>query len=517
MAVVYGKTRLTYREFADRCERMSAFLDTRMVGPGDVVSVMLPNIPEMLELHFAGIAGGRVLHPISTRLDARAVRFQLEHSQSSVLVFDREYAAIVTEALAEMDSPPYALEVVDVYASYDQGASAYPNYEDALANVADPVCLTGPHDEWQAIALSYTSGTTGNPKGVVTHHRGAYLNAMANTVGWSLEQHPVYLWVLPMFHCDGWCFPWSITLLAGTHVCLRKVDIDVIFALAESEAVSHFCAAPVILSMLASDANTSQRSFQRPVKILTAGAPPPAAVIEAVEGINTHITQVYGLTETYSSTAISVWRPEWDARPKHERSHLKARQGVQYPACEDMDVVDSQHRSVPWDGQTLGEIVVRGNTVMKGYLNNAAATQEAFKGGWFHTGDLAVRDADGYISIKDRTKDMINSGGEKISSIEIEEVLFEHPAVLEAAVIAAPDPKWGEVPWAFVNVKPGMRMTEEEAMNFCRTRLAKYKVPKRVVFGPLERTASGKVQKFKLRDIAAEIGTDAHAKEQVPE
>ena len=505
-AVVYHGVRRSYRQFAERCERLCAFLGSQGLGADDVVSLMLPNIPEMLELHFAGISHGRVLHPISPRLDATAIRFQLEHAQSRLLIFDREYRAIIEEALAGMSAPPDLIEVIDAYAGYEQAPSKYLSYEQALANTEHPTPLVGPLDEWNAIALSYTSGTTGNPKGVVTHHRGAYLNAMANVVAWSMPHYPVYLWVLPMFHCDGWCFPWTVTLLAGTHVCLRKVDADRILALAETEAVSHFCAAPVILSMLASTAQATGKRFVHPVKILTAGAAPAPAVIESVEAINAHITQVYGLTETYSSTVISAWHSDWDALPAAKRSQLKARQGIQFAACEDMDVVDAQDRSVPWDNATLGEVVVRGNTVMKGYLNNLQATSEAFRNGWFQTGDLAVRDEAGYISIKDRNKDMINSGGEKISSLEIEEVLFEHPAVLEAAVIAAPHAKWGEVPWAFVTVRAGMQLTQEELIGFCRARLAKYKVPTRVVFGMLDRTATGKVQKFKLRAKAIELG-----------
>jgi fatty-acyl-CoA synthase len=504
VAIAYHDLRRTYREMLDRCERFSAFLDQNGAGPGDVVSVMLPNIPEMVEMHFSAIAGGRVLHTINTRLDALAIRIQLEHAESKVLVYDREYTEVVRAALAGMDAPPLAIEVVDSSMRYDAAPLGHIDYEAALQEASamgEVGQLQGPSDEWHAIAVSYTSGTTGNPKGVVTHHRGAYLNAMANMVAWAMPHHPTYIWVLPMFHCNGWCFSWTVTLLAGTHVCLRKVDSAEIFRLANVHEASHLCAAPVVLWMLA-NAGDDALAFARPINILTAGSAPAASVIRAVEARNAHITQVYGLTETYAPTVVNAWKAPWDTDPHADRYHLKARTGVRFPACEALEIVDDELQSVPWDGNTIGEVVVRGNTVMRGYLKNKTATEEAFRGGWFHTGDLAVRDPDGYISIRDRTKDMINSGGEKISSIEVEEVLFSHPSILEVAVVAGPDPRWGEAPWAFINVKPGHTLTEEDVVLYCRAKLAKFKVPKRVIFTTLERTETGKVQKFKLREFA---------------
>jgi fatty-acyl-CoA synthase len=509
VAIAYRGLERTYREVLERCERFSAFLDQNRAGRGAVVSVMLPNVPEMIEMHFSAISSGRALHTINTRLDPLAIRFQLEHAESKVLVYDREYAGVVGVALAGMENPPLAVEVIDRNVNYDATPLGHVDYETALqtaVRTGKVGPLQGPSDEWDAIALSYTSGTTGNPKGVVTHHRGAYLNATANTLAWSMPGHPGYIWTLPMFHCNGWCFPWTVTLLAGTHICLRKVDAAEIFRLANAHAATHFCAAPVVLSMLA-DTPESTFAFAKPVNILTAGSAPPATVIETVEARNAHITQVYGLTETYSSAVVSAWKDRWNGDPHADRYRLKARTGVRFPTCEGLDVVDEELRPVPWDGQTMGEVVVRGNTVMRGYLKNDAATQEAFRGGWFHSGDLAVRDPDGYVSIRDRTKDMINSGGEKISSIEVEEVLFSHPAVLEAAVVAGPDARWGEAPWAFIDVRPGHILTEEDVVLYCLTKLAKFKVPRRIVFTTLERTATGKVQKYRLREIARQAAT----------
>lgn len=499
-AIVYRDHSITYRELLQRSSAFAGFLDRRGLKRGDVVSTMLPNIPEMLELSFAGISAGRVLHTINIRLDADAIRFQLEHAETKVLVYDREYTATITEVLARMTEPPFAVEVIDPGVDYPASSTGHLTYDQALAVAPEGGVLLGPDDEWDAIAVSYTSGTTGNPKGVVTHHRGAYLNAMANTVAWSMAQHPSYIWVLPMFHCNGWCFPWTVTLLAGTHICLRKVDTTEIFSLANTHRATHFCAAPVVLSMLASERGAT---FAEPINILTAGSPPVAEVIKRMEELNADVTQVYGLTETYASTCVSAWKANlWEEGAATARYRLKARQGVQFPACESLDVINASRQSVPWDGQTIGEVVVRGNTVMRGYLKNVSATQSAFEGGWFNTGDLAVRDPDGYISIRDRAKDMINSGGEKMSSLEIEQALYAHPSIYEAAVIAAPDSKWGEVPWAFITLKPGHTLTEEDTIAYCHTKLARFKVPKRIIFGPIEHTATGKVQKFRLREIA---------------
>ncbi|NDZ17764.1 acyl-CoA synthetase [Variovorax sp. WS11] len=500
-AVVYRERRMSYRELLRRCEDFAGFLDMRGLRKGDVVAAMLPNIPEMLELSHAGISAGRVLLTINVRLDAAVIRFQLEHAEAKVLVYDREYAATIAGALAGMKSPPLALEVVDTGVAYTTVPLGHMGYEEAVSHGHGHGQLVGPEDEWDAIAVSYTSGTTGNPKGVVTHHRGAYLNAMANTVAWSMGAHPAYLWVLPMFHCNGWCFPWTITLLAGTHLCLRKVEDQAILDIANAHHATHFCAAPVVLSMLARRP-ADGKGFDTPVRILTAGAAPAASVIEGVEALNAHVTQVYGLTETYASTAVSAWKTSWNDGAYGNRYELKARAGVRFPACEALDVVDSGYQSVPWDGETIGQVVVRGNTVMRGYLKNEDATRQAFAGGWFNTGDLAVRHPDGYISIRDRSKDMINSGGEKMSSLEIEQALYTHTAIFEAVVVAAPDLKWGEVPWAFVSLKPGFEMSEEDVVAHCRARLARFKVPKRVIFGAIEHTATGKVQKFRLREFA---------------
>lgn len=508
VAVAYGDYRLTYGRMLERCMAFAGFLDQSGLVRGDVVSVMLPNVPEMVELHFAAITDGRVLHAVNTRLDPQAIRFQLEHAETKLLVYDREYAATIAEAMAGMKTPPIIVEVVDPNTDFAVGPMEAVAYEDALAIGSGRGHLRGPGDEWDAIALSYTSGTTGNPKGVVTHHRGAYLNATANTVAWTMRYHATYLWVLPMFHCNGWCFPWTITLLAGTHVCLRKVDPVEIIRLANLHGVTNLCAAPVVLSMLAACAQQGF-SFNQSVRILTAGAAPAPQVIQDVERLNTHVTQVYGLTETYSSTVMSAWKDAWDAQPPEEQYKLKARAGVKFPACEELEVVGPLLAPVPRDGKTIGEVVVRGNTVMRGYLKNREATEEAFAGGWFHTGDLAVRFPDGYIAICDRSKDMINSGGEKMSSLEIEEALLAHPGVFEAAVVSAPHPTWGEVPWAFVSAKAGNVLSEDELKNHCLSRLARYKVPKRFILGPLERTATGKVQKFKLREVARAAAEEA--------
>ncbi|WP_454743281.1 AMP-binding protein [Cupriavidus necator] len=504
VAAVYGDRRLTYQNMLDRCKAFAGFLDLAGLVAGDVVSVMLPNVPEMIEMHFGASTEGRVLHAINTRLDSAAIRFQLVHAETKVLVFDSEYAETIAAAVSDMASRPVLIEVHDPTAGFPSGTipTALP-LESALVAGKEKAHLRGPRDEWEPIALSYTSGTTGNPKGVVTHHRGAYLNTMANTVAWSMRYHATYLWVLPMFHCNGWCFPWTITLLAGRHICMRRADPRQIIRLANEHGVTNLCAAPVVLSMLAECANEGL-SFQQPVRILTAGAAPAPRVISDVERLNTEITQVYGLTETYSSTVMSAWKTEWNSRTPEERYQLKSRAGVRFPACEEMEVVGPELSPVERDGKSIGEVVVRGNTVMRGYLKNSAATNEAFAEGWFHTGDLAVRFPDGYIAIRDRSKDMINSGGEKMSSLEIEEALISHPAVFETAVVAAPHEKWGEVPCAFVNVREGHHVTEEELAAFCNERLARYKVPKRFIFGPLERTSTGKVQKFRLREIAAE-------------
>jgi fatty-acyl-CoA synthase len=510
-AVIYGRLRRTYQELLDRCLRAAAYLKSLGVERGTAVSVMLPNVPEMVELHFAIGAAGGVMHSINTRLDAEAIRFQVAHCEARVLIFDREYGALIKQVISGLEHDVIAVEVVDPTQEYAPQDFGQHSYEEGLALAHPLATLGGPADEWDPVAVSYTSGTTGNPKGVVTHHRGAYLNSMANSVAWAMGNHPVYLWTLPLFHCNGWCFPWTVTLLAGTHVCLRRIDLREIFRLVELHGVTHFCAAPVVLTMLAEAPDDIRQPFPHRVRVLTAGSAPSSTTIRAMEALNADVLQVYGLTETYSSAVLSAWKEEWNGLGDSERYRLKARTGVRYPACEGLDVVDASGTPVPRDGKSLGEVVIWGNTVMSGYLKNAAATEEAFDGGWFHTGDIAVMDPDGYISIRDRSKDVIISGGENISSVEVEEVISRHSAVLEVAVVAMPDAKWDEVPCAFVSIKRECSATEEELINFCKLHLAKFKVPKRIFFGPIERTATGKVQKFKLRQIAS-----AEAAEAVP-
>lgn len=504
IATVYGNDSRSYGQLFDRCMRFSSFLKSVGVGQGVAVSVMLPNTPEMIEMHFAVNAAGGVMHPINTKLDFESIRFQIEHCEAKVIVFDREYAELVSKVVNGLDRALCAVEVIDStlnFPAYQFGQLAYE--ELIQSHPAMDTCF-GPEDEWNAIAVSFTSGTTGDPKGVVTHHRGAYLNATANAIAWSMPMHPVYLWTLPMFHCNGWCFAWTITHLAGTHVCLRKIDGPEIFKLIERHKVTHFCAAPIVLTTLTNTARDSTRPFEQRVKILTAGSAPAASTISEMEQLNAEVTQVYGLTETYSSIAVSAWKYEWDDLPQTERYRLKARAGVRYPACGGLEVAQQGTCiPVPSDGQTVGELIVRGNTVMSGYLKNPAATDEAFSGGWFHTGDLAVRDKDGYISIRGRSKDIIISGGENISSIEVEDVLYTHPSVLETAVVAVGDMKWGEVPCAFVVLKPGHMLSQEELIEYCRSRMARFKVPKHVLFMDIARTSTGKVQKFRLREIAS--------------
>lgn len=504
IATAYGDVVQTYAQLHDRCSRFSSFLKSVGVTQDVAVSVMLPNIPAMIEMHFAVNGAGGVLHPINTKLDVEAIRFQVEHCEAKVIVFDREYADIVRQVIAGLSHGICAVEVIDPTQASPSVSLGQFDYETLIEQYLPDEHL-GPQDEWNAIAVSFTSGTTGDPKGVVTHHRGAYLNATANAIGWSMPMHPVYLWTLPMFHCNGWCFPWTVTHLAGTHVCLRKIDGPEIFRLIDQYQVTHFCAAPIVLTLITSTDAPAKKPFAHRVQILTAGSAPAAATIQEMERLNAEVTQVYGLTETYSSVAISIWKPEWNDLPEADRYRRKARAGVRYPACGGLEViVPGTSSPVPSDGQTVGEVVVRGNTVMSGYLKNRLATQDAFMDGWFHTGDLAVRDSEGYISIRGRSKDIIISGGENISSGEVEEVLYGHPSVLEAAVVGVDDAKWGEVPCAFLVLKPGANVSAQEVIEYCRSKLARFKVPKHVLFMAITRTATGKVQKFKLREIANE-------------
>jgi len=504
-AVVHGKRRYGWAEAYRRCKRLASALKRRGVGLGDTVAVMAPNVPEAFEAHFGVPMAGAVLNALNIRLDAETIAFILAHGEAKVLLTDREFSPVIEKALALLERRPLVVDIDDPLAVGGKHLGAL-DYEGLLAEGDPNDAGERPHDEWAAIALNYTSGTTGNPKGVVYHHRGAYLNALGNILTWSMPQHPVYLWTLPMFHCNGWCFPWTVTALAGTHVCLRRVEAKAIYDALADHGVTHLCGAPIVMNMLLNAPATERRNLPGPVAMMTAGAAPPSAVIEGMEKLSFRITHVYGLTEVYGPSVVCAWHEEWDAKSTHERAALKARQGVNYPVLEGLMVADAQTLApVRKDGETMGEVFMRGNIVMKGYLKNPSATDEAFAGGWFHTGDLGVWHEDGYIELKDRSKDIIISGGENISTIEVEGVLYRHPAVLEAAVVARPDEKWGETPCAFVTLKPGREATDAEIIAFCREHLARYKVPRTVVFGALPKTSTGKIQKFVLRQQAKKL------------
>ena len=499
-AVYEGRT-FTWSQTYSRCRRFASFLAGRNIGDGDTVAAMLPNIPAMNEVHFAVPMAGAVLNALNIRLDAASIAFQLDHGGAKIILVDPEFAGVISEALTLMTGPkPFVIDVDDAAFAGGRRIGEI-EYEDALSQGDESFAARPPQDEWDAIALSYTSGTTGNPKGVVTHHRGAYLNAVSNILAANLGQHPVYLWTLPMFHCNGWCFPWTIAAAAGVNVCLRKVDPSRIFELIAKHAVTHMCGAPIVYNTLINAPDAPKRATARPVVGLIAGAAPPVAVLEGAESIGIKLTHVYGLTEVYGPASVCAEQPGWDELAADQRAQLKRRQGVPYPLQEAVTVIDPETMSeVPRDGETVGEVMFRGNIVMKGYLKNEKATREAFAGGWFHTGDLGVLDETGYVIIKDRSKDIIISGGENISSIEVEDVLHKHPAVLFAAVVAKPDPKWGEVPCAFVELKDNARATEAEIIAFCRAQMPGFKTPKSVVFGPIPKTSTGKIQKFMLRD-----------------
>ncbi len=506
LAVVHGAWRYDYATLYVRCRRLASALARRGIRRGDTVALIAPNTPAHLEAHFGVPATGAVLNSINTRLDPAAIAFILDHGEAKVLFVDREFAAVAEQALALAKVRPYVIDIDDAAVTAGERIGSI-EYEDFLKLGDYEYPWQGPLDEWDAIALGYTSGTTGNPKGVVTHHRGAYLNAMGNAVTWNLPKHPVYLWTLPMFHCDGWCFPWTITMLAGVHVCLRKVEPAAVFSSFADLGVTHFCGAPTVLSMLINAPAEVRAKLKPGVKCMTAGAAPPAAVIAAMEEMGFDITHVYGLTEVYGPAVVCDWHEEWDKLDLPERAKLKARQGVRYHVEEDVAVLDPQTmQRVPADGETMGEIMFRGNIVMKGYLKNPKATQEAFAGGWFHSGDLGVAYPGGYMQIKDRSKDIIISGGENISTLEVEGVLYMHPDVLEAAVVARPDAHWGETPCAFVTLKQGGKATADDIIAFCREHLARFKVPKTVVFSELPKTSTGKIQKFELREKAKNLG-----------
>ena len=506
-AIIHGARRYNYAEFLERTRRLAAALAGTGVGKGDTVAILAPNIPEMLEAHNAVPALGAVLCPINTRLDAGAIGFILRHSEAKVVLIDREFSAVMRRALEEAGTAPLVVTIDDPLGSGGERIGAF-EYERFIAGGDPNFALALPDDEWQAISLNYTSGTTGNPKGVVLHHRGAYLNAAANALTFQLSPSSVYLWTLPMFHCDGWTYTWAVTLAGGTHVCLRRVDPAEIFPVISEHNVTHMCGAPVVLSMLIHAPDTVRRRFQRTVRIATGGAAPPSAVIARMEEMGFAVTHLYGLTESFGPSTVCMWQPALETMTPAEKAAFMARQGVNTPMLEDAAVFDpATMLPVPADGVTIGELMLRGNTVMMGYLKNKAATEEAFAGGWFHTGDLAVMHPDGYVEVKDRAKDIIISGGENISSLEVEEVLYQHPAVMEAAVVARPDERWGETPHAFVTLKPGAEaVTAEAIIAWCRQHMAHFKCPRHVTFGALPKTSTGKIQKFELRERTREAG-----------
>jgi len=504
-AIVHGARTWTYAQFYARTRRLASALARRGIGRGDTVSVMLANTPAMLDAHYGVAMMGAVLNTLNTRLDAAVLAFTLDHAETKVLITDREYAKTIKEAVALAQARPLIIDYDDPEYSGPGERLGAMEYENFLAGGDPDFAWQMPLDEWDAIALNYTSGTTGDPKGVVYHHRGAYLLAVANVLTCAMGRHPVYLWTLPMFHCNGWCFPWTISVVAGTHVCLRQVRAAPIFDAMARHRVTHLCGAPIVMSALVNALEHEKKPLPHMVEFVTAAAPPPESVLAAMRAAGFNVTHVYGLTEVYGPASVNEWHTEWDTLPASEQATKKARQGVRYPVLEGLDVLDPETmQPVPRDGETLGEVMFRGNVVMRGYLKNPAATEKSFAGGWFHSGDLGVMHPDGYIQLKDRSKDIIISGGENISSIEVEDALFKHPAVQAAAVVAKPDDKWGETPCAFVELRPGATATAEELVAWCRTHLAGYKCPRHIVFAELPKTSTGKVQKFKLREMAKE-------------
>ncbi|MEM8703081.1 MAG: acyl-CoA synthetase, partial [Pseudomonadota bacterium] len=506
IAIVHGKQRTDYRTFYRRSRQLASALSGLGIGKNDTVSVMLSNVPPMLEAHYGIPMTEAVLHSMNTRLDAAIIAFQLDHADCKVLITDREYAPVVKEALSIATVKPTVVDYSDPEFPQDGERLGSLDYEDFVQSGDPGYGWSLPDDEWDAITLNYTSGTTGNPKGVVYHHRGAYLLAQANVITASMAKHPVYLWTLPMFHCNGWCFPWSISIVAGTHVCLRWVRPQAMWDLIADENVTHLCGAPIIMSTLLNASPDQKRDLEREVEFFTAAAPPPESVLAAMKTAGFNVTHLYGLTEVYGPAVVNDWKSDWDALPLEQQAQKKARQGVRYVALEDLTVLDPETlEPVPADGTTLGEVMFHGNVVMKGYLKNPDATLSAFEGGWFHSGDLGVMHPDGYIQLKDRSKDIIISGGENISSIEVEEVLYKHPAVQAAAVVARPDEKWGETPCAFVELASPSAVSEADLIAFCREHMAGFKAPRTVVFCELPKTSTGKIQKFALREQAKKL------------
>ena len=506
IAIIHGKERIAYADFYARTRKLASSLATRGFGESDTVSVMLANSPAMLEVHYGVPMSGAVLHSINTRLDAGAIAFMLDHADTKVLIGDTEFGPVLKEALDQADVKPLLVDYRDLQCGVEGERLGNLDYEEFISDGDPEFRWAMPPDEWNAISLNYTSGTTGNPKGVVYHHRGAALMCYANTVATGMGQHPVYLWTLPMFHCNGWCFPWSISLVSGTHVCLRAVRAKQIYDALGDHGVTHLSGAPFVMAALLNATDDERRSFPQRVAFSHAAAPPPAAVLAKMDEAGFELTHLYGLTETYGPATLNEWHAAWDELPQEERLAKRIRQGVRYHALEDLTVMHPETmEKVTSDGETLGEVMFRGNIVMKGYLKNPKATEEAFAGGWFHSGDLGVLHPDGYIQLKDRSKDIIISGGENISSIEIEDVLYKHPAVLAAAVVAKPDAKWGETPCAFVETRPGLQVSAEEIIAWCKEKLARYKCPRHVVFVELPKTSTGKIQKFKLRELAKTV------------
>ena len=506
-AIIHGSQRTTYAQFYARCRQLASSLAKAGIRKGDTVSVLLANTPAMLESHYGVPMTGGVLNTLNTRLDAATIAFSLGHADARILIVDKEFSKLAKDALALMPAPhPIIIDYVDPEFAVDGERVGAIDYEQFLASGDAGFDWLWPTDEWDAISLNYTSGTTGNPKGVVYHHRGAYLLAQGNVLTASMPKHPVYLWTLPMFHCNGWCFPWSISVVGGTHVTLRWVRSKLIWAALAEHKVTHLCGAPIVMSTILNAPAEEQYPLTRKVEFFTAAAPPPEAVLAAMSEAGFNVTHLYGLTETYGPAVVNDWKADWDLLDGPARAAKKARQGVRYHALEDLTVMDPDTmQRVPADGETMGEVMFRGNIVMKGYLKNPKATAESFRGGWFHSGDLGVLHADGYIQLKDRSKDIIISGGENISSIEVEDVLYKHPAVQAAAVVAKPDEKWGETPCAFVELKPGKLASADDIIKWCRDGMASYKAPRHVVFTELPKTSTGKIQKFKLRDLAKDV------------